>query len=63
MLSDCTVSIVKSEVLVGTSGGFLLKSGQKELLLQQCREPARAAASFDRERWIAEMDAQGCKPG
>ena len=62
-LSGCTVMNVKSNVLVGTSSGFLLRSDQKELLLQQCHEPARAAASYDRERWIAEMVAQGCKPG
>ena len=63
MLSDCTVMNVKSDVLAGTSSGFLLRSDQKELLLQQCHEPARAAASYDRKRWIAEMVAQGCNLG
>ena len=62
-LSGCTVSNVKSNVLAGTSSGFLLRSGQKELHLQQCHEPPRAAASYNRERRIAEMVAQGCKPG
>ena len=58
-LSDCTVSKVKSNVLAGISGGLLLRSDQKELLLQQCHEPARAWLQARMPRWSRKAFSAG----